>query len=95
VANQRAPHPCRPKTNLYMLDELIQLYSYAEDLDTYEHAAKELSTFLAGPVSLMITYSSPHGNGLLTESDKTYRVVRGISWMMCVIQLLPLMKHFG
>jgi len=35
-----------------MLDELIQLYSYAEDLDTYEHAAKELSTFLAGPVSL-------------------------------------------
>ena len=36
-----------------MLDELIQLYSYAEDLDTYEHAAKELSTFLAGPVSLI------------------------------------------
>ena len=34
-----------------MLDELIHLYSYAEDLDTYEHAAKELSTFLAGPVS--------------------------------------------
>lgn len=34
-----------------MLDELIQLYGYAEDLDTYEHAAKELSTFLAGPVS--------------------------------------------
>ena len=37
---------------MYMLDELIQLYSFAEDLDTYEHAAKELSTFLAGPVSL-------------------------------------------
>lgn len=35
-----------------MLDELIQLYNYAEDLDTYEHAAKELSTFFAGPVSL-------------------------------------------
>lgn len=34
-----------------MLDELVQLYSYAEDLDTYEHAAKELSTFFAGPVS--------------------------------------------
>lgn len=37
-----------------MLDELIQLYSYAEDLDTYEHAAKELSAFFAGPVSFDI-----------------------------------------
>ncbi|KAF9779544.1 alpha/beta-hydrolase [Thelephora terrestris] len=43
------PPPTEPKANVYMLDELIQLYSYAEDLDTYEHAAKELSTFLAGP----------------------------------------------
>ena len=43
-----------------MLDELIHLYSYAEDLDTYEHAAKELSTFLAGPVSLTMTFLSPH-----------------------------------
>ncbi|KAF9649317.1 alpha/beta-hydrolase [Thelephora ganbajun] len=43
------PPPTELKTNLYMLDELIQLYSYAEDLDTYEHAAKELSTFFAGP----------------------------------------------
>jgi hypothetical protein len=42
---------------MYMLDELVQLYSYAEDLDTYEHAAKELSTFFAGPVSL--TFLSP------------------------------------
>ena len=49
----------RLKTTLYMLDELIQLYSYAEDLDTYEHAAKELSTFLAGPVSLSKMFSSP------------------------------------
>jgi hypothetical protein len=41
------------------------LYSYAEDLDTYEHAAKELSTFLAGPVSLTVTLLS---HGYLTES---------------------------
>ena len=57
----------RLKTNLYMLDELIQMYGYAEDLDTYEHAAKELSTFFAGPVSL----TKQHFNQFLTtESDK-------------------------
>ena len=48
----------RIKNNMYMLDELIQLYSFAEDLDTYEHAAKELSTFLAGPVSLSTSFLS-------------------------------------
>lgn len=51
---------------MYMLDELIQLYSFAEDLDTYEHAAKELSTFLAGPVSFYHLLV----DGSLTESDK-------------------------
>lgn len=68
----------RPKTNVYMLDELIQLYSYAEDLDTYEHAAKELSTFLAGPVSL--TDSSSHhsaGSDFLTESDERLQGCEG------------------
>ena len=55
----------RLKTNLSILDELIQLYSYAEDMDTYEHAAKELSTFLAGPVS----FFSITADGYLTESD--------------------------
>ena len=58
----------RLKNNLYILDELIQLYSYAEDLDTYEHAAKELSTFLAGPVSTNII--TPQESTFLTESDK-------------------------
>lgn len=53
-----------------MLDELIQLYNYAEDLDTYEHAAKELSTFLAGPVSLQRPSYHLVGNGFLTESGQ-------------------------
>ena len=58
-----------------MLDELIQLYGYAEDLDTHEHAAKELSTFFAGPVSLTNNVS------IISPSDRvgqTYRVVKGI-----------------
>lgn len=81
-----------------MLDELIQLYSYAEDFDTYEHAAKELSTFFAGPVSLT--------NNILIFpfSDRvgqTYRVVKGICLMMYVIQLShpdgtsPHVRQFG
>lgn len=85
-----------------MLDELIQLYNYAEDLDTYEHAAKELSTFLAGPVSLTkIFFRHLIGNCFLTESDKTYRVVREICLTMYVIQLSctngtsTLMKRLG
>ena len=80
---------CRLKTTLCMLDELIQLYGYAEDLDTCEHAAKELSAFLAGPVSLTAIIE----HGFLTESDRAYRVVREICWTMYVIQLLPLMKQ--
>ena len=52
LANCRLSLFCRIKSTLCMLDELIQLYGYSEDLDTCEHAAKELSAFLAGPVSL-------------------------------------------
>lgn len=71
-----------------MLDELIQLYSYAEDLDTYEHAAKELSTFFAGPVSFPTTFLSPHCNRLSDRVGRnTYRVVVEICWTMYVIQL--------
>lgn len=37
-----------------MMDELLQLYCFAEDLDTLEHAAKEVADFLAGPVSRLL-----------------------------------------
>lgn len=78
-----------------MLDELINLNGFAEDLDTYEHTAKELSTFLAGPVSSTTTLHRFIETGYLTESDGTSRVVRETSWTMYVIQLLSLMKQFG
>ena len=58
-----------------MLDELVQLYSYAEDLDTYEHAAKELSTFLAGPVSRQ-HFSSASRDRLTDRVGRNDRVVR-------------------
>ena len=32
-------------------DELCQLWSYAEDLETFEYACKELLDYFAGPVS--------------------------------------------
>ena len=81
-----------------MLDELIQLYSYADDLDTHEHAAKELSTFFAGPVSLtncQFTHSR-----FSDRVGQTYRAVKEICLMMYVIQLSypdgssPPVKHF-
>lgn len=41
------------------MDELLQLYCFAEDLDTLEHAAKEVADFLAGPVSLISVLIRP------------------------------------
>jgi len=73
---------------MYMLDELVQLYSYAEDLDTYEHAAKELSTFFAGPVSL--TFLSPAVSGSLTESDERIGL-RGRSVRRCTSFNYPIL----
>ena len=82
---------------MYMLDELVQLYSYAEDLDTYEHAAKELSTFFAGPVSL--TFLSPRHKRDSDRVGQTRTGLRGRSVRRCTSFNYPipcsLMKHFG
>ena len=50
-------------------DELFQLWGYAEDLETFEHANKLLLSYCASPVSLIyVTYGSNiHGSSDLTR----------------------------
>lgn len=37
-------------------DELLQLWCYAEDLDSFEHAGSEVVTFMTGEVSCLFHY---------------------------------------